>query len=173
MGSGLRRTLAVSVESGSRRGRAPFLHLWPISTAGGVMGDRPPTWADALARRFHEEYERLAPEFGYQTRQESAVPWSEVPTANKDLMRAVVAEVFYEADPFDKGGHGRGCWMQSGGPCDCTASDGEHFRVRRRNNPIRLHDCGRFHRPSEACPRDSGQQITTGSARDNDSEATP
>jgi hypothetical protein len=34
--------------------------------------------AEALARLFHETYERLAPEFGYETRKASAVPWEEV-----------------------------------------------------------------------------------------------
>lgn len=35
--------------------------------------------ASELARLFHETYERLAPEFGYKTRKESAVPWKDVP----------------------------------------------------------------------------------------------
>jgi len=30
--------------------------------------------ASELAQAFHEAYERLAPEFGYETRKESAVP---------------------------------------------------------------------------------------------------
>ncbi len=34
---------------------------------------------EALARHFHETYERLAPEFGYRTREESAKPWEQVP----------------------------------------------------------------------------------------------
>lgn len=46
-----------------------------------------------LARRFHEAYERLAPSFGYKTRDETAVPWEDVPEANKRLMEAVVGEV--------------------------------------------------------------------------------
>lgn len=49
-----------------------------------------------VARRFHEAYERLAPTFGYETRPESAVPWEDVPEANRALMTAVVSEV--EAD---------------------------------------------------------------------------
>jgi hypothetical protein len=44
--------------------------------------------AETLARWFHEEYERLAPEFGYRTREESAVPWEEVPIKNRKLMEA-------------------------------------------------------------------------------------
>ena len=42
---------------------------------------------------FHEAYERLAPEFGYRTREESAVPWERVPARNRDLMTATVGEV--------------------------------------------------------------------------------
>lgn len=49
--------------------------------------------AEALARRFHETYERLAPSFGYETRKASAVPWAEVPENNKALMVAVCAEL--------------------------------------------------------------------------------
>ena len=46
-----------------------------------------------IARMFHEAYERLAPEFGYRTREESAVPWDKVPAKNRDLMTATVGEV--------------------------------------------------------------------------------
>lgn len=53
----------------------------------------PPADAEALARRFHEAYERLAPEFGYKTREASAVPWAEVPEANKRLMIATCASI--------------------------------------------------------------------------------
>ncbi len=44
--------------------------------------------AEAVAQAFHETYERLAPDFGYKTREQSAVPWSEVPDDNKRLMIA-------------------------------------------------------------------------------------
>jgi hypothetical protein len=42
-----------------------------------------------LAQRFHELYEALAPNFGYETRRESAVPWEQVPENNRRLMVAV------------------------------------------------------------------------------------
>ena len=45
--------------------------------------------AAALAERFHETYERLAPDFGYRTREASAKPWADVPDQNKRLMIAV------------------------------------------------------------------------------------
>ena len=41
--------------------------------------------AEALARLFHETYERLAPDHGYETRKDSAVPWENVPDKNKNL----------------------------------------------------------------------------------------
>jgi len=44
---------------------------------------------EALARLHHETYERLAPEYGYKTRDATAVPWDEVPENNKELMLAV------------------------------------------------------------------------------------
>lgn len=46
--------------------------------------------AELIAMRFHETYERLAPEHGYKTREASAVPWADVPANNKALMIAVV-----------------------------------------------------------------------------------
>lgn len=49
--------------------------------------------AEELAQKFHEAYERLAPNFGYKTREASAKPWAEVPENNRKLMEAVVAEV--------------------------------------------------------------------------------
>lgn len=49
--------------------------------------------ADQIARAFHEEYEALAPEFGYRTRAESARPWAEVPSDNQSLMRATATRL--------------------------------------------------------------------------------
>jgi|HubBroStandDraft_6_1064221.scaffolds.fasta_scaffold00062_34 hypothetical protein len=46
--------------------------------------------AEQIAQAFHETYERLAPDFGYKTREASAKPWAEVPEQNKMLMIAVV-----------------------------------------------------------------------------------
>lgn len=42
--------------------------------------------AEELAHMFHDVYEELAPQFDYNTRRESAVPWDEVPQQNKLLM---------------------------------------------------------------------------------------
>lgn len=51
--------------------------------------------AETLAQLFHETYERRAPEFGYETRKATALPWEEIPedNANKRLMIAVAGEV--------------------------------------------------------------------------------
>jgi hypothetical protein len=46
--------------------------------------------AEQIAQAFHETYERLAPDFGYETREASAKPWAEVPEQNRSLMVAVV-----------------------------------------------------------------------------------
>lgn len=54
---------------------------------------------ESLARLFHETYERLAPSFGYETREASAVPWEDVPEPNKSLMVAVAGEVFAHCNP--------------------------------------------------------------------------
>lgn len=48
---------------------------------------------DQLAQAFHEAYERLAPQYGYETRRDSAVPWDQVPERNRRLMTAVCAEL--------------------------------------------------------------------------------
>lgn len=48
--------------------------------------------SEALARRFHEAYERLAPQFGYATRPETREFDPQSP--NGKLMIAVCAEVF-------------------------------------------------------------------------------
>lgn len=58
-----------------------------MAAQGSEMG------AEFLARLFHEAYERLAPEFGYRTREASAVPWEDVPENNKRLMIATAEEV--------------------------------------------------------------------------------
>lgn len=48
---------------------------------------------EQLAQKFHETYERLAPNHGYETRKESAKPWEDVPANNKALMIAVCGEI--------------------------------------------------------------------------------
>jgi hypothetical protein len=49
--------------------------------------------AESVAKLFHESYERLAPAFGYETRETTRVPWEKVPERNKRLMIAATAEV--------------------------------------------------------------------------------
>jgi hypothetical protein len=50
----------------------------------------PESPAERVAQAFHEAYEELAPEFGYRTREASAKPWADVPSANRALMQATV-----------------------------------------------------------------------------------
>jgi hypothetical protein len=52
--------------------------------------------AEQIAQAFHERYERLAPSFGYRTREASAKPWSEVPERNRNLMVAVAGALVDE-----------------------------------------------------------------------------
>jgi hypothetical protein len=54
--------------------------------------------AETVAQWFHEAYERLAPDFGYETRKDSAVPWADVPEPNRSLMIAVAAAVLQKVD---------------------------------------------------------------------------
>jgi hypothetical protein len=58
---------------------------------------------ESHAKAFHEAYERLAPQFGYETRKESAVPWSDVPENNRKLMIAVCRELFSRAPQPEPG----------------------------------------------------------------------
>ena len=50
-------------------------------------------WWEDIAALFHATYERLAPSFGYKTREETAVPWDMVKENNRRLMTATVAEI--------------------------------------------------------------------------------
>lgn len=54
--------------------------------------------ARRVAHLFHETYERLAPEYGYETREASAKPWDEVPSNNRLLMIATVDHVLRTLD---------------------------------------------------------------------------
>ena len=51
-----------------------------------------------MAKKFHETYERLAPEFGYATKKDSAVHWDYVPKENKNLMIAVCKELYCDCE---------------------------------------------------------------------------
>jgi trehalose-6-phosphatase len=51
---------------------------------------------EKLAKRFHELYEQLASNHGYETRKESNKPWEEVPENNKALMIDVCEHIIEE-----------------------------------------------------------------------------
>lgn len=57
------------------------------------MRERSVFLAEKIAMEFHEQYEALAPGFGYRTKKESAKPWRDVPEKNKKLMIAVVQDL--------------------------------------------------------------------------------
>jgi hypothetical protein len=52
-----------------------------------------PLTAEQLARAFHEAYEELAPQYDYDTREDSRQPWAEVPEQNRKLMVATAEAV--------------------------------------------------------------------------------
>lgn len=54
---------------------------------------------EELAQYFHEQYERMAPMLGYETRETSAVAWEDVPEANRRLMTAVAMSVLLRFFP--------------------------------------------------------------------------
>ena len=52
------------------------------------------TAAERVARHFHETYELLAPEHGWDTQETTrAKPWGEVPAHNRELMVATVQQL--------------------------------------------------------------------------------
>ncbi len=59
--------------------------------------------AEELAKLFHDLYECNAPDFGYETRKETCVPWDEVPENNKKLMISVVAMILDRHSPTELG----------------------------------------------------------------------
>ena len=88
---------AQASASGAARPAAPAVA--PIAAgleaaAGGQAAET--SDPERIARLFHENYERLAPGFGYETRRDSAVPWAKVPERNRTLMIATVAAVMTE-----------------------------------------------------------------------------
>ena len=52
--------------------------------------------AESMARKFHDLYEEMAPDYGYETRPESRKPWDEVPEKNRRLMIAVCGRILTE-----------------------------------------------------------------------------
>lgn len=69
----------------------------------GSAAERSPfPMSEAIARKFHEQYEQLARTFGYETRRESAVPWEQVPERNRRLMITVIYSLL-AADVIEPG----------------------------------------------------------------------
>lgn len=54
--------------------------------------ERLPT-PEALAQKFHDFYEAIAPQYGYKTREASAVPWDKVPELNRKVMVATCSAI--------------------------------------------------------------------------------
>ena len=53
---------------------------------------------EKCAKVAHDEYERLAPACGYKTREETAVPWSDLPEHNRGLMMASIGAALKELE---------------------------------------------------------------------------
>ncbi len=63
---------------------------------GEIRLPEPHPDAAQIAAAFHTAYESMAPLVGYATRTESAVPWEDVPSANKKLMIATVTTLLQQ-----------------------------------------------------------------------------
>jgi len=88
---------------------------------------------EQLAQLFHETYERLAPDHGYETRKASAKPWSEVPPPNRDLMIATCDVVLAHLRPF-------------------TLADVQAAAKVLREAPTLVHGDGYVYLDGEGCP---------------------
>ena len=75
----------------NRLHRSNGSEVWVWDGGPSAMDD-----AELIARRFHEIYEELAPTVGYETREASRKPWTDVPEQNKRLMIAVVTRLLAE-----------------------------------------------------------------------------
>lgn len=69
-----------------------------IADAPSAAYTHPGDRAVAVARRFHDLYEELAPSFGYETRPESRVEFDALPRENRHLMVAVCVVVLQEME---------------------------------------------------------------------------
>ena len=83
----IEQTLEGQYPEGQALRAALFTTRAALSDTAGE-GWLPPVQPEQLAQIFHETYERLAPEFGYKTRDASAVPWEQVRGSNRRLMIA-------------------------------------------------------------------------------------
>jgi hypothetical protein len=109
----------TEVGDGGRVGLAVInpdgLFFHPLTKDGGIAhvgaiaggdGNAPGTWhwpeispedtgpdAEQIAKAFHDAYEALAPDHGYETREASAKPWKKVPDNNRNLMVATVRKL--------------------------------------------------------------------------------
>lgn len=55
--------------------------------------------AERIARAFHEEYEQMAPAYGWETQKKSRVAWDDLPDNQRKLMVHVVGNLL-AADVF-------------------------------------------------------------------------
>lgn len=78
---------------------APHQHdaFWQVWQAARATPKAPKDDAEQLARKFHETYERLAPHYGYETREETRAFDADSP--NGRLMIAVCREIRARAIP--------------------------------------------------------------------------
>jgi hypothetical protein len=128
---GLVKTAALAAVHVMRGGRLEVAAVPSIPSPANRLAE-----ADQLAQLFHETYERLAPDFGYRTREASAVPWAEVPENNRRLMVATAAAIIDSLAPagLDAASSGLDAlvtalgthFLKDGSPCFCPRWDAIH-----------------------------------------------
>lgn len=66
----------------------------PEPRDAGVRGPaNAPRFAEVVARKFHDEYEHLAPLYGWETQERSRVEWGDLPENQRKLMVHVVGNL--------------------------------------------------------------------------------
>jgi len=65
---------------------ADFFGVKDLADLSIIVPDEDLERSHEVAQQFHEVYEELAPKHGYETREDSRVPWEDVPAQNRDLM---------------------------------------------------------------------------------------
>jgi hypothetical protein len=79
-----------------KRALEAYFEVKDLNALSIMVPDEDLERAEEVAEAFHIWYERVAPDYGYETRAETAVPWEAVPEANRRLMVRVVRELMQQ-----------------------------------------------------------------------------
>jgi len=94
---------------------------------------------EQLAKLFHGYYEGLSEEYGYTTREKTAMLWEKLPASYKNLMVTVAKEIMKECYVAEKKGGDKICPLMSyrdeGGICHCVGPKCAHWASYSKSSP--------------------------------------